>query len=175
VRWAGRSGRRADVEGSATGSDGLDVANWDLLHESVTAAHRGDPEAHVAALRRLEREVPVDAKAGIYLWYLLRYRIAALLGRRPTPHDLRELGGRIYPEFSKIIRCDQGQLEDMLLTAFEFASEDRKVKGGRAIVMGSAALGVLLEDPEAELAAMRPHLAEWWRRNADEFRDLGLR
>jgi len=31
----------------------------------------------------------------------------------------------------------------------------------------------LLDDPQVELAAMCPHLAEWWRRNADKFRDLG--
>jgi hypothetical protein len=40
--------------------------------------------------------------------------------------------------------------------------------------MGPAALGMLLDDPQTELTAMRPQLAEWWRRNADEFRDLGV-
>jgi hypothetical protein len=48
---------------------------------------------------------------------------------------------------------------------------DRKVRGGMAVVMGSAALGVLLGDPETELTEMRPHLAAWWQAHADEFSD----
>jgi hypothetical protein len=122
-------------------ADGLDDVNWDLLRQSVIAANSGDAEAHVAALQRLEHEAPVDAKAGAYLWYLLRYRIAVLLGRRPHPQDLHDLAGRYYPEFSKLIRGDRSRFEDTLLTVFEFAPVDRKVRGGMAVVMGSAALG----------------------------------
>jgi hypothetical protein len=43
------------------------------------------------------------------------------------------------------------------------------------LILGTAALGALLDDAEPELAVMRPHLAEWWQRNADEFRDRGVR
>ena len=32
------------------------------------------------------------------------------------------------------------------------------------IVLGTAALGAMLDDAETELAAMRPALAEWWKR-----------
>jgi hypothetical protein len=85
-------------------ADGLDDVNWDLLRQSVIAANSGDAEAHVAALQRHEHEAPVDDKAGAYLWYLLRYRVAVLLGRRPRPQDLHDLAGRYYPEFSRLIR-----------------------------------------------------------------------
>ncbi len=152
--------------------DGLDVANWNLLRESIAAAYRGDAGAHVAALRRLERDVPVDAQAGAYLWYLLRYRLAVLLGRRPSPEDLHELAERFYPQFAKLIRGGQAQLENTLLTVFDLAAADKRVKGGMAIVLGTAALGVISDDPETDLATMRPHLADWWRRNANEFLDL---
>jgi hypothetical protein len=173
VRWAARRSRPAGSADGAPAAGGLDSLNWALLAGSVMSAHRGDAGAHVAALRRLERDVPAGARVGAYLWYLLRYRVVAMLGRRPGPEDVRELARRFWPEFAKLIRGDHSQLEDTLLTVFRFAAEDRKVKGGRAIVMVSAALGVLLDDPETELAAMRPHLAQWWRTNADEFRDLG--
>jgi hypothetical protein len=127
-------------------------------------------------LLRYERDAPADAKAGVYLWFLLRYRVAELLGRRPSPEDLHALAVRFGPEFAKLIRGDQSRLEDTLLTVFELAADGRKVTGGDAVVMGSAALGVLLDDdPEAQLTAMRPDLADWWRRNADKFRDLGVR
>jgi hypothetical protein len=155
--------------------DGLDSATWELLRESVIAAHQGDAEGHAAALLRLERDLPVDIKAGAYLWYLLRYRVAALLGRRPRPDDLHELAQRFSPKFAKLVRSGQGELEDMLLTVFNFAAREMQIKGGRAIVVGSAALGVLLDDAETELTEMRPHLAAWWRRNANEFRDLEAR
>lgn len=173
MRWSAHRHRLTKSSDDTHAGDGLDTLNWELLRQSVTAAHQGDADAHVAALHRLEEEAPIDAKVGAYLWFLLRYRVADLLGRRPEERDLRELAMRFYPKFSKLIRGDQRQLEDTLLTVFEFAPEDRKVKGGRAVVMGSAALGVLLDNPEADLIAMRPHLAKWWQRNVDEFRDLG--
>jgi len=79
-----------------------------------------------------------------------------------------------YLEFSKIIRGGQSQPEDMLLTVFGFASENREVRR-QSHRYGIGRAWCALEDPEAELAAMRPHLAEWWGRNVDEPRDLGVR
>jgi len=152
--------------------DGLDVANWSLLREIVIAAQKGDAEGHATALLRLERDLPVDIKAGAYLWYLLRYRVAVLVGRRPGPEDLHDLAQRFAPSFARLIRDSQSELEETLLTVFNFATRGEPIKGGRAIVVGSAALGVLLDDAETELAEMRPHLADWWRRNASEFGDL---
>ena len=152
--------------------DDLDAVGWSLLRESVIAAHQGDAEGHAAALLRLERDLPVDVKAGAYLWYLLRYRVAVLAGRKPRPEDLHDLAQRFAPSFARLIRGGQSELEDTLLTVFNFAAHGEPIKGGRAIVVGSAALGVLLDDAETELAEMRPHLADWWRRNANEFRDL---
>ena len=89
------------------GADGLDEANWDLLCKSTLAAYRGNAEAHASALRRLEDEVPVDATAGAYIWYLLRYRIAVILGHRPTADDLMQVSGKIYPSFARVI-CGGG-------------------------------------------------------------------
>jgi hypothetical protein len=79
------------------------------------------------------------------------------------------LASRFYPQFSELIRGDQSQLEDTLLTVFALAAEDRKVKAGNAVVMGSAALGVLLDNPTADLETMRPSLADWWQRNKAGF------
>lgn len=169
------NGRRTNDDARASGparvigADGLDTANWDLLCESIAAAHRGNAEAHASALRRLENDLPVDVKAGAYLRYLLRYRIAVILGHRPSHEDLVQISENFYPKFARIIRGDRSQFEDTILTVFELASEDRKVKGGRALVLGTAALGVMLDDPENELAAMRPNLAKWWQRNAEHF------
>jgi len=167
MKWqASRSpeGRDAPALG-----DGLDESAWKVLCESTQAAHRGDARAHVAPLLRYEQETPDDTGVGFYLWYLLRYRVLQILGRRPSREDLQMLAERFYPQFSALIRGNQRQLEDTLLTVFAFADDDRKVSGGNAIVIGSAALGVLLDDPKSRLTEMRPHLAEWWQRNKAEF------
>ena len=173
VRWVARASSQARAGDGNRAGDGLDGLSWDALCQSMAAAHSGNAEAHLAPLLRYERAAPEDTSAGIYLWFLLRYRVAELLGRRPGREDLQAVAERYYPQFAKLIRGDKSQFEDTLLTVFSLAPEDRKVKGGDAVVMGSAALGVLLDDPEAELAAMRPHLAEWWQANAHEFRELG--
>jgi hypothetical protein len=154
-------------------ADGLDEPTWGILCESTEAAHRGDARAHVAPLLRLEQVPPHDIVVGFYLWYLLRYRVAEMLGGRPSPQDLHALAGRYCPHFSKLIHGDQRQLEDTLMSVFAFADEDKRVRGADAVVMGSAALGVLLDDPAHELTAMRPYLAEWWLRNKADLESAG--
>ena len=60
-----RRSRAVGIGDSDLSADGLDAANWDLVHASVTAAHRGDAAAHAAAhngasrppLRRTESRV----------------------------------------------------------------------------------------------------------------------
>src|SRR5579875_989322 len=102
-------------------ADGLDGPNWNIVVQSVTAAHNGDPDGHGAPLMRV---AVGDATAGRYLQYLLRYRVAALLGRRPTAGDLHDLTERFSPDFAKVVRGDRSQLENTLLTVFNLAPED---------------------------------------------------
>lgn len=157
---------------SSEGADGLDEPIWQVLCESVLAAHDGDAKAHASALMRFGEDVPVpsmDIRAGAYLWYLLRYRIGTILGHRPSREELAQLAGEFYPDFSRIVRVDQSRLEDVLLTVSEMASKEREVKGGMAITLQTAALGVMLDDAENQLSVMRPKLASWWRRNSDKF------
>lgn len=160
LRWR----RRSETDALATEYDGLDGRNWKIVVESATAAHRGDPDDHGAPLMRVAVK---DATPGLYLQYLLRYRVAAILGRRPTADDLHDLTDRFYPDFAKIIRGDRTQLEDTLLTVFDLVPEEDAVDGPMGVILGSAALGVLLEDPDADLAAMRPPLAKWWATRDD--------
>jgi hypothetical protein len=95
-----------------------------------------------------------------------------LLGRKPTPEDLHAMAVQFHSSFAVLIRGDQNQLENMLLSVFLMASDNQQVKGGMGVVVGTAALGVLLDDPESELAVMPPPLMQWWLRNRDDFREL---
>lgn len=172
MKWAKRRERSVET-GTPDPAAVLDARAWAVVCESATAAHHGNPGAHVASLLRYEQEAPAtDSTVAAYLSYLLRYRVAELVGGKPAAEDLHALADRFYPAFSRLIRGDQRQLADTLLTVFEIAEQDKKVSGGNAIVFGSAALGVLLDHPEAQLTAMRPHLAAWWERNAASFRQL---
>jgi hypothetical protein len=154
--------------------DELDATKWEILCEGVVASHDGDAAAAHAATRRLSAHVPFDSQISMYLWYLLRYRVAEMVGGRPSAEDLKDISAQAYPRFSVIIRGDDSVLEKVLRTVFKLASKDEELASGLFFVTGMAALGVLLNDPATEMEAMRPHLADWWRRNLEKFRAQGI-
>jgi hypothetical protein len=160
--------------GDSIGEDGLDNTKWRLLNEAINAAHNGDADGARAIVLRLASTVPYDGQAGMYLWYMLRYRIADILGRRPSPEDIRQIAAGVNPKFALVMRGDPDLLENTLRTAFRLADNQTEVTAGRFIVASVAALGVLLEDPSMDLQVIRPHLARWWRSNLDKFRSRGV-
>lgn len=152
----------------------LDADIWRILSKFIAAASRGDVNATRDAIPRLESELPNDGQAGMIVRYLLEYRVIDLLQRRPTPDDLHELAMSAWPRFAEVVNANEGMLEDLLRTVFEFAAEERKITGAAMIVLGSVALGALLSDPVAELETVRPRLETWWQRNAPDFRHRGI-
>ena len=83
-----------------------------------------------------------------------------MVGRRPTAGDLRDIAVGQQDRFGVLI-TDTSISEDVLLTAWHLAPPEREVKAGRFLVAGVTALGVLLDDPAADLEAVRPDLATW--------------
>lgn len=151
-----------------TDDHGADGATWSLLCDAVAAAHAGDNEAYVAALTRLGRDLPKpDIRSGAFVRYLLRYRVAQMLSREPDAADVAALARQARNRFSELIKVPNG-LDAVLLTAFELAPDDRKVSGADGVVLGAAALGVLLDEPAVDMAAMRPHLDAWWATIKDD-------
>jgi hypothetical protein len=170
---AGRESGERSPSCHEPNGDGLDDHVWQILKEAVAAAHRGDVRAAHMATRRFGTDLPVDGRPGTYLWWLLRLRVAQLLGRRPTPDDLYQIAQGARERFAVVIR-DAGVLEDVLLTVWHLAPPERKIKGGRFLVASTAALGILLDDPAVDLEAARPDLSAWWRKNLDKFRAQGI-
>jgi hypothetical protein len=105
---------------------------------------------------------------------MLRYAIADYLGRKPTERDLERLARRGYPRFAKVAEGSQSVLQDELRTAFNMAPEGRLISGGRFAILGIMALGIFLDDPERQLAEMKPHLADWWQRKGSRMVREGL-
>lgn len=171
------SGRGGPSGGDAGGQagDALDVAAWGALRTAILAASKGDADAHAAVFRLWPGDAAAEGRrASLYLWYLLRYRIAEVVGRRPSPEDLRDLAVRAYPRFALLIRRDVEQLEATFRTVCESAESQDHLKGGMFLILGTAALGSLLDDADSELGVMRTNMADWWHRKAGEFRARGV-
>ena len=154
--------------------DALDERKWQILSDGVRAAREGQLDFAQVAARRLAKAVPFDSQISAYVWWLLRYKAAAIAGGRPTASDLHAIAERFTPSFRALVRDDGGLLEDTLLTVFRLASSEREVVAARFLVAGMAALGVLMDDAAAEMQAVRPDLSRWWARNFEKFRALGV-
>jgi len=166
--------RAPDRDVAAPTGDGLNDKIWSVLRGFIAVAGRGDAAGVRSAIPRLERDLPNDGQAATYIWYLLRYRVIEILQRKPTPEDLHELAITTWPRFGEVVQGDERLVEDILRSVFKHPPIQEEITGAKLIVLGSAALGVLLDDPLAYLDAIRPHLAEWWRRNLEDFRRQGI-
>jgi hypothetical protein len=154
----------------------FDQELWQRLGKVIGAANRGDTRAHTAEFLLWAKEVPLarQQRAGLYLWYLLQYRITDTLRRRPTQQDLHEIALSAYPRFRQVVTADETLLEDVLRKVFEFPQLKTHIQAGQLAVLGSAVLGVLMDHPAADMEAARPHLIQWWQRNVKRFREQGL-
>jgi hypothetical protein len=134
----------------------------------LTAANRGDGKAFLKLLQRFSEGLTDErrAEASTYLTYLLRYRLAEILGRGPTADDLHRLAVATHPLYAKVVSEPAGTLEDTLRTVYKMPPTGPQQSGARLFVSGIAAAGVLFSDPSADLAVIRPHLAEWKSRSA---------
>jgi hypothetical protein len=153
----------------------LSDVRWQILSDAIIAAHSGEAEAMRTAMMRLETDVPAEGHATMYVWYLLRYVIADHLGRRPELKDLQEIARYRHREFSQVVQGGARALEDELCTAFGMAGPGQEVTGGMFAVLGIAALGVLLKDPAAQLASIKPRMADWWQRRGRDMVREGVR
>ena len=152
--------------GDKPAADGIDEDAWQCLTLAVVAANRADLNGmamHLHGFKSLADDQAHDA--GRYLWYLLRYRVVQLLRRRPTAEDLHELASRTYPRYRQVVRESVITLEDTLRFFFRLPPVGSQLPGGRLFASATTILGVLLDDPSADLVAIRPALAKWRSRD----------
>jgi hypothetical protein len=177
------TGRARREDSAETGSsstearcgDGLDNEVWRRLGAIIRAADIGDADEFAGLWQSLERELTDHQRglAGVYVFYIVEYRVHDILQRRPGPADLHDLAVRASTRFERIIRPTEASLYDTLCTVFKFAPADRQVTGGRLLVVGSAAFAALTDGPSSELQAIRLPLARWYAAHAQKFRELG--
>jgi hypothetical protein len=164
---------RADSAG-----DGIDDVAWNRLGVLVTAASRRDAVGFAQTIlwRPPGFGLAGHQRTGIYLLYLLSFRVRDVLQTgKPTTEQLRELAARTYPALRQILsQAPQEHLEEALRTAFQMPALGAGIKPGEFGVLAAATLGLLLDDPEQYLAAIRPQAASWWQRNHASFVRQGL-
>ena len=150
---------------------------WDHVAGMIRAARKMDREMFAARGRSFADEVklPGHQRAGLYLWYLLRNALGGKVGGRvPTDAELARISRDYFARFSALVDADQAAMEDTFRKVFERAPLKEEISPGGLLVLGLAALGVLYEDPDAELGRMKPHLDRWWRKHAEKFHSQGL-
>jgi hypothetical protein len=156
--------------------DGIDDQVWRRLVSAIAAGSRGDADEMVRYWSEHERQISNDQRglAGVYVWYILQYRVIEIVDRVPTVGDLSGLVNNIYPKFARLILRDEDYLLRVLMSIFNLISPEQQVRGGEIVVSGSAAISALLENPAGELILIRPHLSQWLMRNRSRLDELGI-
>jgi hypothetical protein len=150
----------------------LDEMAWSYLVGAVGAAHALDQQELKRRTLAAAREVPLPGlqEAGLYVWYLLRCALADAAGQWPPADDeLRRISEDHIQRFTVLLPAGRENLEDLFRHVFERAARVREVTAGDLLLQGSAALGVLYDDPDRELEAMKPRLEYWWRLHSAKF------
>ena len=152
----------------------MGAEGWRLFSDVVLAASQQQPEAFLAACRRYSRDVPrPEQRAGsLSLPYLLRGATLIRLDRAPTAKDLDALSAAVYPKVAVCLRADLNSVKRILCAAHDLATDDPELPPGDFFVFGSAVLGGLLPDPEADLTRLRASLARWWEMNAQSIEEV---
>lgn len=155
----------------------LDEEVWDRLTRIISAAHEMDRDVFLALAMSFGNEMPLPGqqRAGLYLWYLLRNALGAKTGdRAPTDAELADISREYAARFSSLVGADRFALEDTFRKVFERPPVKKEIGPGDLFVLGLATLGILYEDPDAELTRMKPHLNSWWQKHAGKFYSQGL-
>jgi hypothetical protein len=155
----------------------VDEEVWRRLVEIIRAAHELDRKEFVARARSFAEEVelPGHQRAGLYLWYLLRNALGAKVGGRvPTDAELTRISHDYIARLSTLVDAGRPIMEDTFRKVFERAPLKKEILPGELLLLASAALGVLYENPDDELSRMKPHLNNWWQEHSEKFHSQGL-
>jgi hypothetical protein len=154
----------------------LDEEIWNRLVEPIRAAHEMDVEVFRARQWSFAKEVklPGQHRAGPFLWYRLRNALGGKVGGRvPTDAELELISCDYSVRFGALVNADRTVLEDTFRSVFERAPLKKGISPAELMALAPPALGVLYDDPDAELSRMKPHLDRWWQKYSEELRSQG--
>ena len=171
-RWTLLNKRRRRVDGIVP-VNGWDEVLWKRIC-AVALAAREDKARYLRAYKLLGNDLtfPKQRLAGLYVGYLARYRVASAVGGTPTEEDIAPLALALFPRYSKILPGRLDDLEETLRTTYKLSPPEDEVKGATFTIRAFVIVGLLLENSDDDLRAMRPHLVAWCSRQADSIREI---
>jgi hypothetical protein len=161
----------------ASGGDELDKHAWRLACAIATAASQVDPDGFYRALGSVQKILPDGSPRARWLfyyeWWMLRYKLFETLGVEPTNEAVHGLAESCYPRYAQLLTSGQRRLESAFRASLEMEPiEEDKMLPGEFAVVGGAALGLLLREPQPELDSMRPILAGYVAKYEQKIREL---
>lgn len=145
-------------------STALVDATWSSIHESVLAAASKDLGRFRSAVLTFQDNAEAKDAAVRYVYYLLWRRLIGIAQRKPTPEDLERIAQDIYPKVTTVSTIEQSSLAGMLRDVFRKDGTPEGPMGYGFVIFGIAALAAMLEDPESDLADLRPYVDDWYQR-----------
>jgi hypothetical protein len=157
--------------------EAIDGAVWRALCSLVNAASNLDGQALAGRSQEFSNKIKLagQQQAGLYIWFLLRQVAACIVGRVPNADDLKIISAENYRAFSTVVTASRSAFEDTLRKVFELQPLEKEIGPGDLLVLGSAALGVLLRALGSDLDTLKPKLGEWWLRHSAKFYNQGLK
>jgi hypothetical protein len=141
----------------------IDEDLWKKTVRALLVARGGKHDDYLAAVRELTDGLD-DVRlrlAGLYLVFMIRFWISSLLGHAPTDADIPELSNSVRASYHRLISSGVGLLDATVCTACDLATPDERVRGGLFQIRAIAILGLLLEDPVADLRVIKAHLRQY--------------
>jgi len=145
---------------------------WRRMCSVAVAANEGDIVTGAAAMNELARDVqPEDIlRMKLYTWWLLSQAIKQRLNAEtPSAEQVDELAVQIRPAVTRLAQVDATTLGRTLKMALNLIEPDattgrRPALDGPFVVIGSVALGCILEDAETWLRHSYTALKVWHAR-----------
>ena len=139
-------------------------AIWSSIHDSMLAAASKDVERFRAAVLTFSDD-PDEKEATVRcVYYLLWRRLIGIAKRKPTPEDLERIAQDIYPRTAVASTIEQSSFAGMFRDVFRNDGAPEGPRGAGFVICGIAALAEMLDDPESNLAEMRPYVDDWYLR-----------
>jgi hypothetical protein len=162
----------AAADGDKPAADGLDDDMWHRVVDLVLAASKGNPRRFTALAQWGNVPLGRQHRGALYVRYMLRYRLAEIVGHRPIGEDMHELAETAYPRYARVLNRDRDFLEDTLREIYDIETLGASIDPAPLVLSSAVALAVLLDRPEHQMAAMRPALAKWYAENYESLKRI---
>lgn len=131
------------------------AATWNVVEQLILAATRRSPDEFAAAARRMSTgPASIDHNAQLLALFLLCTCVARLLGTNSDDESIASTASRIEPSLRQFVRVDRRDVEQTLRFGLRPYAPDVQ-ETARTAILGSAVIGVIFEDPLAEIAELR--------------------